>query len=132
MGAKPMPPQLLRPIWLGTHFRHPFAKSVYLAGPTCKRVPFIPQLNGIVLGNAAPDIDCAAHSVHHAGELDEHSVPCGPHDPAAMLGDLGVNQGAPVGLELGERAFFVSTHQPAAISLLKNLESGAFSAFFPG
>ncbi len=30
-----------------------------------------------------------------------------------MLGDLGVNQGAPMGLELGERALFISSHEAA-------------------
>src|SRR5262249_54097991 len=62
------------------------------------------------------DIKSTAHSVHDRGELDENAVTGGLHDPPAVFGDLGVHESPAMGLELGERAFFVSTHQAAVAS----------------
>ena len=37
----------------------------------------------------------------------------GLDDPSAVFGDLGIDEGAPMGLELDVRAFFVAAHQAA-------------------
>ena len=62
---------------------------------------------------AALHLDRAAHRIDDAGELDQQAVAGGLDDAAAMLGDLGIDERLSTGLEPGERAFLVGTHQPA-------------------
>lgn len=37
-------------------------------------------------------VDCAAHGIHDAGELDKHAIAGCLYDAATMLGDFRVNQ----------------------------------------
>ena len=68
---------------------------------------------GIAPGHRLLHLGRAAQSVHHAGEFDEQSVAGGLDQPAAMCGDLGVDQFAAVRLQPCQRAFLVGAHQPA-------------------
>ena len=54
----------------------------------------------IALGHPALNLNGAPNCIHHTGELDQHTVPGGLHDPTTVLGDLGVNESAAVGREL--------------------------------
>src|SRR5262249_31950073 len=68
---------------------------------------------GVPLSHPALNLDSAAEGVHDTRELHEHTVAGGLHDPTTVLGDLGVYESAAMGLELGERPFFVSAHEAA-------------------
>ena len=68
---------------------------------------------GILLGHAALDLDGASHRIDGAGELDQHAVAGGLDDASAMLGDGGIEKRLSGGLQAGQRAFFVHTHQAA-------------------
>jgi len=65
------------------------------------------------LGDRALDFDGAAHRVDDTGEFDQQAVAGGLDNAPAMLGDLGIDELAPVRLQPGERAFLVGPHQPA-------------------
>jgi hypothetical protein len=65
---------------------------------------------GIALSHPTLNLDSTAEGVHHTRELHEDAVVGGLHDPAAVLGDLGVYESPAVRLELGQRAFFVDAH----------------------
>ncbi len=65
---------------------------------------------GIAIGHPALDLDSAPQGIYHAAELDQHAVPGRLHDAASILGDLGINDGTTMGLELGKCAFFVGAH----------------------
>src|SRR6516165_6491953 len=60
-----------------------------------------------VLRSAIPRWTSAAHRLHDTGKLRQHSVAGVFHDPAAVFGDLGVDQFPEVGLEPFVRAFLV-------------------------
>jgi hypothetical protein len=78
--------------------------------------PLVRRDLGIALGHSALNLDSTVQRIHHARELDQHSVPGGLDDPPAMLGDLGIDQGLPVGLELRERTFLIDAHEAAVAS----------------
>jgi hypothetical protein len=62
--------------------------------------PFLAGHLGISLNHPALDLESAAQRVDHAPELYEHAVPGSLHDPTPVLINLGIDQGAPMGLEL--------------------------------
>ena len=68
---------------------------------------------GIALDHTALNVDGAAHGIDHADEFHQHSVTGRLDDPAAMFGDLGVDQFLAMRLELAQRAFLIDAHQPA-------------------
>ena len=65
------------------------------------------------VGHAALDFNRTSRGIDGAGELDQHAVARGLYDPSSMGGDSWINKGLPERLELGQRAFFVGTHQAA-------------------
>jgi hypothetical protein len=68
---------------------------------------------GVRFGHRVVDFDRASDRIDDARELDQQAVPGRLDDPAAMLGDLGIDQFASVCLEGCQRADFVSAHDPA-------------------
>ena len=60
--------------------------------------------------HAALNLDGTAYRIHHTGELHKHAVSGRLHDPATVLGDLGIEQRVAMGLELGKRALLVGAH----------------------
>jgi hypothetical protein len=64
---------------------------------------------GVTLDHPSLDLDSTAQGIHNAGELDQHAVPGGLHDPAAVLANLGVNQRAPIGTDGVPMLVFFST-----------------------
>ncbi len=62
--------------------------------------------------HALLDRDRAGDGVHHARELAEHAVARQLDDPAAVLGDERLDQLLAVGLQPGQRAGLVLTHEP--------------------
>jgi hypothetical protein len=70
----------------------------------------------IAFGHPSLNFDSTTQRIHEAGELNEHAVSGGLHDPASVLGDLRVYEFPPMSLQLCERAFFVSAHQAAVAS----------------
>jgi hypothetical protein len=99
---------------------HTIAKDVIALDDHIALVNTEPELDALLRGHLGVPLnhpplylDSAAKRVHHAREIHEHAVPGGLDDPAPMLSDLGIYESLPVGLELGERAFFVSAHQAA-------------------
>ena len=83
----------------------------------------------IALGHPALNLNGTPNCIHHTGELDQHTVPGGLHDPTTVLGDLGVNESAAVGLELREGSLLVSAHQ-AAISSHVGCQDGGKASFY--
>jgi hypothetical protein len=75
--------------------------------------PLVLRHRRILVGHAALDFNGAAYRIHDAGELYQHAVARGLDDPAAMGGDRRVNEGPSDGLEPGQRAFLVSSHETA-------------------
>jgi hypothetical protein len=94
----------------------PIDNDVALVNADAELDPLLLRYLHVALRHPALNLDSTAHGINDAGELDQHAVPRGLHDAAAVFGDLGVNQGAAMGLELGERALLVGTHQPAVAS----------------
>ena len=68
---------------------------------------------GVALDHAALDFDGAADRVHDAREFHQHPVAGGAHDPTGILRDLGLDELAPMGFPLRERAFLVLADEPA-------------------
>src|SRR5579862_9214828 len=67
----------------------------------------------IALRHPVLHVDGAARGVHGADEFDQYAVAGAFDDTAAMLRDGRFEEFAAVGVEPGERAFLVGTHQPA-------------------
>lgn len=66
----------------------------------------------IALGHGALHFDRTSYGVDHAREFDEQAVTGGLDDAACVLGDLGIDELAPMRLERRERAALVRAHQP--------------------
>jgi hypothetical protein len=79
--------------------------------------------------SAIPRWTCTAEGAHDARKLHEHPVPGGLHDPAAVLGYLGVPESPAVGLELGQRPFLVSAHEATVASDISR-QDGCEPAFY--
>ena len=75
--------------------------------------PFVLRHGGIPFGHAALDFNSTAHRIHGAGKLDQHAVAGGLHDPAAVGGDRGVDEGLSDRFEPSQRAFLIGSHEPA-------------------
>jgi hypothetical protein len=96
----------------------PIAEDVRIVDDDVALVYAHPELNLLILGHLdiafdhrALDLQSTVQGIHDARELDQHAVPCGLYDTAAVFANLGVNQGAPVSLELSQRTFLVRTHE---------------------
>jgi hypothetical protein len=63
--------------------------------------------------HAALNFNSASRRIDGAGELHQHSVSGGLDDASAMRGDGWIDKGFPDRLELGQRTFFIGTHQAA-------------------
>ena len=68
----------------------------------------------VALGHSALDFHSAAHGIDRTGELDQSAVTGCLDDAAATLGNLGINELAPVRLERCE-SLVPQEWQPAAI-----------------
>src|SRR4029453_3348653 len=79
---------------------------------------------GIALDHAALNVDGATDGVDDADELQNHPIPAGLEDSAAMLGDLGIDQFLAMLLQLAKRAFLVGAHQPAVASNVHSQNRG--------
>src|SRR5215468_3437669 len=61
--------------------------SIMMSPTLITHPEFDPLFRGylsVALSHAALDFDSATHGVHYAGELNQHPVPGGLRDPAAM------------------------------------------------
>jgi hypothetical protein len=85
---------------------------------------------GIALDHALLNLDGTAHRVYHAGKLNQHSVPGGLDDPAAVHGDLWVHELAPVGLEGGQGALLIGAHEPTVANNI-GCKDRSQSSFYP-
>src|SRR5437762_10577337 len=74
--------------------------------------------------------DCAAHRIDNTGKLDEQPVAGGLDDSSAMLGDLGIENRAPVRFQSGEGALLVRPHQPRIAGDIRRQDRGQ-AAFDP-
>jgi hypothetical protein len=74
--------------------------------PLFRRGPRVP------LGHAALDLKRATNGVDHARELGKEAVAGVLHNPAAVFGDLGVDQFPEMGLEPFVRPLLIHPHQP--------------------
>ncbi len=84
--------------------------------PNAEIDPLLLGYVDVAFGHAALDIHGAAHCVHNAAEFGQHPITGVLDDPAAVLGDLGIDQGPQVILEAGVRPFFVQAGQPTVTS----------------
>jgi hypothetical protein len=64
----------------------------------------------IALGHATLHVDCTAHSIDHAGKLQQKAIPGGLDDATTVLSDLWVDQFTSMGLQRRQRAAVVATH----------------------
>jgi hypothetical protein len=67
----------------------------------------------VALGHRVLNLDCAAHGVHHAAELDDRPVACALHRPAIVDRDGRVDQVATQRPEPQERPILVCARKPA-------------------
>jgi hypothetical protein len=72
--------------------------------------PFLWHLR-LALAHAALDLHGAADRVDHAGKFRKHSVAGVLYDPAAVLGDLRIDQFLEMSLEPLVRALLIGAHQ---------------------
>ena len=84
----------------------------------------------VALSHAMLDGDGAFDSIDNARKLDEGAVAHQLDDPSAIFGDSGVNELGAVGLESGERAGLILTHQPTVAGNIRTQDRGepAFNA----
>ena len=68
---------------------------------------------GIAPRHPALDLGRAQHRISDALELDQHAIAGCLDDAAAVLGDGGIDELKPMGLETRERPRLVDLHQPA-------------------
>jgi hypothetical protein len=68
---------------------------------------------GILLSHTTLDLYGASRCIDSTGKLDEHTVAGRLNYPSAMRGDGGIDKRLSDGLEPGQHAFFVRTHQAA-------------------
>jgi hypothetical protein len=71
---------------------------------------------GVSCDHATLHLDGTAHRVDHACKLYQHSVASSFDDPPVMFFDLGIDEHAPMCLQLGERTLLIGTHQPTVAS----------------
>jgi hypothetical protein len=72
--------------------------------------PLFLRHTGILFRHAALDFVGTSHSVDHAGELNESTVPCILDDTSAMLSDFGIEKRPSESIQLRQRAFFVDPY----------------------
>jgi len=113
---------LRQPLQTRCHI-HAIAEDVTSIDDDVADIDADPELNallvwhlGIALGHPALDIKSAAHCVHYAAKLSQHSVPGVLDDPATVFGNLRINKSAQMGLKVDVRALFVHTSQSAVAS----------------
>jgi hypothetical protein len=87
---------------------------------------------GIALGHSPLDIKGTPHRIHHAAELSQHPVTGVLDNPPTVLGDLGIDEGAQMVLELGVRPFFIQASQPTVSSHIGRQDGGEPSLSFGG
>jgi hypothetical protein len=90
--------------------------------------PLVRRRQPVPLVHPALDFDGTAPSVYRARELDQDSVTRSLNDTAAMFGDFGFEELAPVRVEALQRALFVCTHEPAVADDIAG-EDGSKPAF---
>ena len=93
-----------------------FDDYVTQVDPYAELDPLLRRYTGIACDHAPLDIEGATHCLDNTGKLDQHTVTCEFHNPAAVLGDGAVDQLAPMPLEAHERALLVSTHEAGIAS----------------
>ena len=75
-------------------------------------------------GHSALDFHGTAHCVDRARKFDQGTITRGLHDAAAMLGNLRIDEFAPICLERCESAFLVNTHQAAVAGDIGSEDGG--------
>jgi len=86
------------------------AKKLTAPGISNQRID---QLCEVAFAHGALEFDRAANGRDHAREFDQEAVAGDAHDAAAVLGDLGIDERAPVSLPLDECAGLVGADKPA-------------------
>src|SRR5262249_38384576 len=81
----------------------------------------------ITLDYSALDLQSAAQGVHDACKLSEQPISGVLDDPATVLSDLGIDQGAQVVGEPGVRPLFIQAGQAAIASRCKDRCEPSFS-----
>ena len=85
-----------------------------------RRAPALRQVS-IAQGDCRPDLDDAAHRADHAGKLQQQPIAGRLNDPAAMLGDLRIDEFRAQPLEPAERALLVGPDEPAMVGSHRRL-----------
>jgi hypothetical protein len=107
----------------------PIEDDVALVKADAELDPLLLGHLGVALDHPTLNLDSTPQSIHHARELDQHAVSRGFDDPATVFGDLGVYQGAAVGLELGKGTLLVSAHEAAVAGHIGRQDSGKASLY---
>src|SRR4051794_888220 len=96
------------------------AKDIVVVDDDIADVDTDPEFNpdtlrdvGVLHGHAALDLNRAAGGIDGAGKLDQHSVAGSLDDATAMRGDYWIEQRLSERLQIGKRAFLVTSHQTA-------------------
>jgi len=69
--------------------------------------PLILRHLGVTLSHPALNLDRTAHRLHDTAELGQQPISSVLDNPPTVLGDLRIEEGAQVILELGVRSFFI-------------------------
>src|SRR6185436_9008814 len=75
--------------------------------------PLVGRDRSIAFGHTALNLDGAARRIDRAAEFDQDAIAGPLDDAAAVLGDLGLQEFAAMGVQSLQRAFLVGSHQPA-------------------
>jgi hypothetical protein len=97
---------------------HPLTEDVVLLGDHVPEVNPDPELDPLLRrdvrvprGHSPLHLHGAPDGVNHAGELGQQAVAGVLHDPARVLGDLGIDQLTEMGLKPFVRPLLIRPHQ---------------------
>jgi len=82
---------------------------------------------GVPRGDGVLDFDGACHGRHDGSEFHQRAVAHQFHDAPAVLGHLGIEDGAAVGLEPLERSRLVALHHAAVANDIGGQNGGQFA-----
>ena len=98
--------------------------------PHPKRDALILRHVGVSRDHPALNLDRATHGLYGTDELDQHAIACRLDDAPTMFLDLGIDEFAPMRLEVGEGAFLISPHETAVADDISR-HDGSEPAFNP-
>ena len=101
-----------------------FDNHIAQVDPDTKIDPTVRRDSRVTVRHTALHRGGAGDGVHHAWELDQHTVAGELYYPPLVFGDLGVDELFPVRIESSERGGLVRTHEAAIADHISGQNSG--------